>query len=200
MFRFRAARPPRSSACRGNEWRQTVRRLRAPCSIGAVRSDEARCRAIGLSVPAISLCLLHAVFAEHTLTGRDDGFNLGGAKVLDDGDQRGGRRRRERRLPRGLDARKDVREVRRRDRARTLLADSLARAQVGKGGKCCLRRAARSELPALVLMMDDDRLPNPRATILALPRGSLVVLRARESERRRRVCARAGAVRALARP
>jgi thiamine-phosphate pyrophosphorylase len=32
--------------------------------------------------------------------------------------------------------------------------------------------------------MDDDRLPNPRAAILALPRGSLVVLRTRESERR----------------
>jgi thiamine-phosphate pyrophosphorylase len=47
-----------------------------------------------------------------------------------------------------------------------------------------LQRAAGSPLPALVLMTDDERLPDPRAAIRALPRGSLVVLRARESVRR----------------
>jgi thiamine-phosphate pyrophosphorylase len=39
-------------------------------------------------------------------------------------------------------------------------------------------------LPALVLITDDERLPDPCGAILALPRGSLVVLRAREQERR----------------
>jgi thiamine-phosphate pyrophosphorylase len=42
----------------------------------------------------------------------------------------------------------------------------------------------RSELPALVLMTDDDRLANPAAAAQMLPRGSLVVVRARDAARR----------------
>lgn len=63
------------------------------------------------------------------------------------------------------------------------MADSLARAQLARAA-AALAHAARSPLPALVLMTDDARLPDPRAAIGALPRGSLVVLRAREKARR----------------
>jgi thiamine-phosphate pyrophosphorylase len=38
-------------------------------------------------------------------------------------------------------------------------------------------------LPSLVLMTDDDRLPDPLAAALALPRGSMVVARSRNSQR-----------------
>jgi thiamine-phosphate pyrophosphorylase len=63
------------------------------------------------------------------------------------------------------------------------VADSLARAQLARAADA-LSRAARSILPPLVLMTDDERVADLRATVLALPRGSLVVLRAREKERR----------------
>jgi hypothetical protein len=43
---------------------------------------------------------------------------------------------------------------------------------------------ASKALPALVLMTDDDRLPDPLPAVRALPDGSLVVLRARDSVRR----------------
>jgi thiamine-phosphate pyrophosphorylase len=42
----------------------------------------------------------------------------------------------------------------------------------------------RGRLPSLVLMTDDERLPDPLAAAGALPRGSMVVIRARETKRR----------------
>jgi len=48
------------------------------------------------------------------------------------------------------------------------------------------RAAARlgaGELPPLVLMTDDDRLPDPQAAARALPRGSMVVARSRDAKR-----------------
>jgi len=52
-----------------------------------------------------------------------------------------------------------------------------------------LARAAKSlnrghELPAFVLLTDDERLPDPLAAAHALPRGSMVVVRARQSSHR----------------
>ena len=44
-------------------------------------------------------------------------------------------------------------------------------------------------LPPLVLMTDDDRLPDPCAAARLLPRGSLIVLRARERPRRKELAA-----------
>ncbi len=44
--------------------------------------------------------------------------------------------------------------------------------------------AAHSPLPSLVLMTDDDRLPDPLPAVRALPRGSMVIVRARESAKR----------------
>ena len=45
-------------------------------------------------------------------------------------------------------------------------------------------RLGQGRLPPLVLMTDDERLPDPLAAASSLPRGSLVVLRAREKRRR----------------
>lgn len=42
----------------------------------------------------------------------------------------------------------------------------------------------RPGLPSLVLMTDDERLPDPIAAARALPRGSMVVVRARQSSHR----------------
>lgn len=42
----------------------------------------------------------------------------------------------------------------------------------------------RGRLPALVLMTDDDRLSDPLPAVRALPRGSMVVVRARDAKRR----------------
>jgi thiamine-phosphate pyrophosphorylase len=39
-------------------------------------------------------------------------------------------------------------------------------------------------MPPLILMTDDERLPDPIAAALALPRGSLVILRARDDAKR----------------
>lgn len=39
-------------------------------------------------------------------------------------------------------------------------------------------------LPSLVLMTDDERLPDPLAAARALPRGSMVIVRARDPKRR----------------
>lgn len=63
------------------------------------------------------------------------------------------------------------------------MADSLARAQLARAAER-LRSAARSPLPALVLVTDDLRQPEPQSAIQALPRKSLVILRARAPARR----------------
>ena len=42
-------------------------------------------------------------------------------------------------------------------------------------------------VPFLALMLDDDRLPDPLAAVRGLPRGALVVVRSRETERRSRL-------------
>lgn len=44
-------------------------------------------------------------------------------------------------------------------------------------------------LPPLVLMTDDDRLPDPLAAAKALPRGSMIIVRARDTARRAELAA-----------
>jgi thiamine-phosphate pyrophosphorylase len=61
------------------------------------------------------------------------------------------------------------------------MADGLARAKLARAA-ARLNRGTR--LPALVLMTDDERLPDPLAAAARLPRGSLVVVRARQSTHR----------------
>jgi thiamine-phosphate pyrophosphorylase len=69
----------------------------------------------------------------------------------------------------------------------TSVANAFARAKLARlaaalnaGAECV------GALPPLVLMTDDDRLTDPLAAAQALPHGSLVVLRAREMQRRRK--------------
>jgi thiamine-phosphate pyrophosphorylase len=63
------------------------------------------------------------------------------------------------------------------------VAQKLARLQLARTAQQ-LNRTGGSTLPPLVLLTDDERLPDPIAAARALPRGSLVILRARESARR----------------
>lgn len=51
------------------------------------------------------------------------------------------------------------------------------------------RTSAFGRLPPLVLMTDDERLPDPVAAARALPRGSLIVLRARQASHRAKLAA-----------
>lgn len=63
------------------------------------------------------------------------------------------------------------------------MADKLARAKLAREASA-LNRAAKVSLPALAFLTDDMRTTDPAAAIDALPRGSLVILRAREQHRR----------------
>jgi thiamine-phosphate pyrophosphorylase len=75
------------------------------------------------------------------------------------------------------------------------MSDRLARAQLARAAGH-LKAGARSTLPALVLMTDDERLADPLAAAQALPRGSMVVVRARSRKRLERL---SGALLRLAR-
>jgi thiamine-phosphate pyrophosphorylase len=66
-----------------------------------------------------------------------------------------------------------------------ILPDKLARARLARAAFCFKTRA----LPALVLMTDDERLADPLAAARALPRGSLVIIRARQAPRRAQLAA-----------
>ena len=61
------------------------------------------------------------------------------------------------------------------------MADKLAREKLARAAH---RLAAGSRLPALILMTDDARLPDPRAAALALPNGGMVIVRAGDARRR----------------
>jgi thiamine-phosphate pyrophosphorylase len=64
-----------------------------------------------------------------------------------------------------------------------LATDKLARAKLARAA-AALNARSGSALPALVLMTDDERLPDPLAAARALPRGSMVILRARQRSHR----------------
>ena len=59
----------------------------------------------------------------------------------------------------------------------------LARARLARAA-VALNASSTAPLPALVLMTDDERLPNPIAAARALPEGSMVIVRARQSSHR----------------
>ncbi|HUO99828.1 MAG TPA: thiamine phosphate synthase [Rhizomicrobium sp.] len=63
------------------------------------------------------------------------------------------------------------------------MSDSLSRRKLARAA-AKLAVASASRLPALVLMTDDERLPDPIGAAKALPRGSMVVVRARDGRRR----------------
>lgn len=64
------------------------------------------------------------------------------------------------------------------------MADKLARAKLARAA---MRFAARTRyaLPPLILMTDDARLADPLGAAGALPGGSMMIVRARQAERRR---------------
>jgi thiamine-phosphate pyrophosphorylase len=64
----------------------------------------------------------------------------------------------------------------------------LARARLARAA-AALNAKARTALPPLVLMTDDERLPNPIGAARALPRGSMVIVRARQSSHRAKLAA-----------
>jgi thiamine-phosphate pyrophosphorylase len=61
------------------------------------------------------------------------------------------------------------------------VADKLAKQKLARAAH---RLAAGSRLPALILMTDDARLPDPQAAALALPNGGMVIVRASDARRR----------------
>ncbi len=63
------------------------------------------------------------------------------------------------------------------------MADKLARAKLARAA-AQLAVQSGYELPALILMTDDERLADPLAAARALPRGSMVILRARQAAQR----------------
>lgn len=68
------------------------------------------------------------------------------------------------------------------------MSDSLARRGLARAAaRLNLAGAALGSLPPLCLMTDDARLSDPLAAAAALPRGSLVVVRAREDAKRARL-------------
>jgi thiamine-phosphate pyrophosphorylase len=62
------------------------------------------------------------------------------------------------------------------------VADKLARIKLARAA---LRLNTRTPLPAVILMTDDARLPDPISAARALPRGSMVIVRSRNAETRR---------------
>jgi thiamine-phosphate pyrophosphorylase len=67
------------------------------------------------------------------------------------------------------------------------MSDSLTRRRLARAA-ARLAVHARCTLPPLVLFTDDDRLADPLAAARALPRGSMVVVRSRDSARRTALC------------
>ena len=68
------------------------------------------------------------------------------------------------------------------------MSDSLSRRKLARAA-ARLAVARGNLLPPLVLMTDDERLPDPLGAARALPRGSMVIVRAREPVRRKRLAA-----------
>ena len=64
------------------------------------------------------------------------------------------------------------------------MADKLARAKLARAARRLNAQSGHAGLPPLILMTDDARLPDPLAAAHALPRGSMVILRARDPARR----------------
>ena len=66
------------------------------------------------------------------------------------------------------------------------MSKTLARATLARAAIALNKRVGRG-LPPLVLMTDDERLPDPIAAARKLPRGSMVIVRSRQSSHRARL-------------
>jgi thiamine-phosphate pyrophosphorylase len=74
------------------------------------------------------------------------------------------------------------------------MSNTLARAMLARQAQF-LSAMSQHNLPALILLTDDERLPDPLAATSALPRGSAVILRSRSKAKR---CALAAPLREIA--
>ena len=66
------------------------------------------------------------------------------------------------------------------------MSDSASRRNIARAA-ARLAAAAYFELPALILMTDDARLPDPLAAAKILPKGSMVIVRASQPQKRRQL-------------
>jgi thiamine-phosphate pyrophosphorylase len=64
------------------------------------------------------------------------------------------------------------------------MSNSLARATLARQARRLNAASGNGRLPPLILLTDDERLPDPLAAASALPRGSAVIVRARNKEKR----------------
>lgn len=75
------------------------------------------------------------------------------------------------------------------------MADRTSRARLARAAAGLNARSVHAgRVPALALMTDDLRLPDPCAAARALPRGSLVILRTRDPARRARLAEQLAAI------
>ena len=70
------------------------------------------------------------------------------------------------------------------------MAYALKREQLARAARALNAAAGRPPLPALILMTDQDRLPDPVAAARALPRGSAVILRHTDAKTRAAIARR----------
>src|SRR5215472_5096172 len=68
------------------------------------------------------------------------------------------------------------------------MSDSLARRSLARAAaRLNAQGSYAGQLPLIALLTDDERLRDPIAAARALPRGSMVIVRSREKEARRRL-------------
>lgn len=65
------------------------------------------------------------------------------------------------------------------------MPDTLHRMRLARAAARLNAQSGHTELPSLIFLTDDERTPDPLPAIASLPRGSLVVVRSRNSKRRR---------------
>ena len=74
------------------------------------------------------------------------------------------------------------------------MAYALKREQLARAARALNAAAGRPPLPALILMTDQDRLPDPVAAARALPKGSAIILRHTDAKTRAALACRLVAV------
>lgn len=65
------------------------------------------------------------------------------------------------------------------------MPDTLHRTKLARAATRLNAQSGHAELPPLIFLTDDERIPDPMPAIAALPRGSLVIVRSRNVNRRR---------------
>lgn len=138
------------------------------------------------------LGFLHAILAENAMTGFQHRKNSVGLMRFGDGHQNCFRRRRYRRLSCRVNPGKYGLKIGSRSAVDFnigghILASHLARAKLARAARRLNRAAAHIRLPALILMTDEARVPDPMRALLALPKGAALILRHRDVRERARL-------------